>query len=606
MKIIPVDFETHGIENRPDYPPVPVGVATKLGGKNVYLAWGHPSGNNCIKSEAIKILRDIFSNHVPVFHNAAFDLAVALKHMGQKMPKHGFHDTLFLAYLNDPRDPSLSLKPLSEKYLGLKPMEQTKLLAWIEENVFEPRGWKVTKSNPLAKYIALAPGDLVAPYAIGDIVRTEKLFKYFKHLVDTPAYLREKQVLPIFELMSDRGLMTDTQALKRDCKKWVKSQKEVEISIRKSLKSPDLNIDSNTELADAMEATDKVSHWIYTDKGNRSTSSDNLKLVCTDQALKDDLALYSKLGTFINTFALPWIESGEKNNGLIYPTYNQVRSPDEFGGMRGGTRTGRPSSSNPNLFNVPSDPYDEDKEWTKLLPALRKYIVPRPGNCFINRDYSQQEVRILAHYEGGSLSRAFQENPKLDVHVLVQQKIREITGIALERRPVKVLNFGMIYGMGAKGTAEKLGIYIEEAKVLIAAHKKALPGVADLSNTLKKIVNRGEPISTWGGREYYVEEYKIVGNQKRTFEYKMLNYLVQGSAADVTKQAMIQVDFACDSSIILQVYDEIMCEVPIEDVHRYMRRMQQGMESIDISIPMLTDGKWSAKSWGHCKPYKDK
>lgn len=176
-KLIPADFETAGIEGRPVYPPVPVGVAIRYP-KWQYLAWGHPTENNCTKKEAKKILKEIWADHIPIFHNAAFDLEVALEHMGLKYPKHGYHDTLFLAYLHDPRDKTLSLKPLAEKYLEMPPNDQLRLKNWILKNVFEPNGWKETKKNPWGKYICLAPGKLVGKYAISDIKMTWNLYNY--------------------------------------------------------------------------------------------------------------------------------------------------------------------------------------------------------------------------------------------------------------------------------------------------------------------------------------------------------------------------------------------------------------------------------------------
>lgn len=178
MKIVPVDFETEGIEDRPNYPPKPVGVAVKWP-RYKYLAWGHPTGNNCTKVEAGKVLREIWRTTTPVFHHAAFDIAVAMKYFKLPMPRNGYHDTLFLAYLHDPRDATLSLKPLADKYLDMPPEEQEVLNEWILQNVFIANGKKPTKKDPLGKYICLAPGKLVAKYAIGDIARTERLFKFF-------------------------------------------------------------------------------------------------------------------------------------------------------------------------------------------------------------------------------------------------------------------------------------------------------------------------------------------------------------------------------------------------------------------------------------------
>ena len=137
-KIATIDFETFKIQNRPEYPPKPVGVAIIEPGKAPkYMAWGHPEGNNCTKRQAHLALRHLYNNYRILCHNAKFDLEIAEKHFDLPLiPKFGFEDTLFLAFLNDPRDKSLSLKPLADKYLDMEPEEQTKLYDWIQSHVF--------------------------------------------------------------------------------------------------------------------------------------------------------------------------------------------------------------------------------------------------------------------------------------------------------------------------------------------------------------------------------------------------------------------------------------------------------------------------------------
>jgi len=618
MRIIPVDAETIGIEDRPVYPPKPVGVALKLP-RNKYMAWGHPVENNCTKGQVRKALMEVWKNHIPLFHNAAFDIEVLCTEFDLPYPKNGYHDTLFLAYLHDPRDKDLSLKPLADKYLDMPPDEQDRLNEWILENIFIPQGKKPSKKDPLGKYIALAPGKLVGKYAIGDIVRTEKLFKYFMAYIKErgmlDAYMREIKVMPVFEGMSKRGLRVALPKLKKDVKIWTGLQDDVAKSIRRKLKCKDLNIGSGPQLAKALDKADKIYYWTMTKpsrtfpKGQRSTSIPNLIEGCSDKKLIEQLNLHSVLGTYISTFGEAWIQKATDSGGHLYPTFNQVRSPGDYSGMRGGTRSGRPSSSNPNLFNVPRNPYDEDRPWTGVLPKIRSYIIPEKGMTFLNRDYMQQEVRILAHFEEGALYRAFLEDPTMDVHNFVGDLIYTVTGVRYPRKFIKTINFGMVYGMGVPGLMKKLGCSDEEARALKAAHQQALPAVKDLSKDIKKISKGGEPIYTWGGREYYVEEPRKIEGRMRDFYYKLLNYLIQGSSAECTKEAMILVDdiykHETDCYLTLQVYDELMSQCPKGDVKRIMKLKKDAMESIKFDVPMLTDGKTSSVSWGALKDYKD-
>lgn len=604
-KINYVDFETEAIEKRPVYPPKPVGVALEINGKPKYLAWGHPTENNCTKAEAKKILRKVFKENICVFHNAAFDIEVAVKHLGLKPPKD-FEDTLFLAYLSDPRDTSLALKPLAEKYLGMPPDEQEELQEWILENVFKKNKKKPTKKDPLGAHIAEAPGKLAGRYAIGDIVRTKKLFNLYRidikdrGMVD--AYTREKLCMPIFEEMSEVGVKVSVAKLRKDSKVWIKENEIRGKWICKRLKVKSLEvIDSSKQLAEALDKAGKILHWILTEKGNRSTARDNLMKVCTDKKLIEQLGKYSKMKTFISTFALPWLKTASEHGGRVYPSFNQVRSTDDAGKGRG-TRTGRPSSFNPNFLNVPRNQEDPD------LPNMRDYIIPDEDSSFVLRDYSQQELRILAHYEEGKLYQAYKDDVTMDAHDLVGKLITEATGHEYKRKDVKIVNFGVVYGMGVPGIAMKTESSAEEARELKKAHGLALPGVKELAKEITKHCKKGNPITTWGGREYYVEEPKIIKGQKRDFYYKLLNYLVQGSAADCTKEAMIRADKGLKKiggRLVLQVYDEILACVPKGMEKEGHRILKQAMESVEFDVYMLSDGKTGKKSWGSAVKYKD-
>jgi DNA polymerase-1 len=261
----------------------------------------------------------------------------------------------------------------------------------------------------------------------------------------------------------------------------------------------------------------------------------------------------------------------------------------------------------PNLQNV----IRSDKD--PRVPVLRDYIVPTPYyKAFAQRDFSQQELRLLAHYEDGPFLRSYMENPDQDGHVLVKGLIQETTGIVLDRRPVKDLNFGLIYGQGLALTAEKLRVPREEAKRLRNAHAQSLPGLPVLQDMLKERERSNEPIWTWGGRRYFCEKPKFIKGRLWTFGYKMLNKLIQGSAADVTKQAMINYDslgrIAEENPMLLQVHDEMILGLAKSDVahamrvHCALRDAMLGMEG--IAVPMKSDGKLGTKSWHQMKKIK--
>ncbi len=609
-RIIPVDFETEAIQKRPMYPPKPVGVAIKINGKRKYFAWGHPQENNCTRMEAKKVLLYVFKNHVPLFHNAAFDIEVGMRYLQLPFPRIGYHDTLFLAFLSDPRADSLSLKSLAENLLGMPPDEQTKLHSWILENVFEPNSVRPTKKNPLAAHIAEAPGRLVGTYAVGDIVRTEKLFEHLMPQIKSrgmlAAYEREKLCLPIFEGMSTKGLKIKTRKLKKHLAEWKIGQEKREQWIRKRLKTPGLEINSSRQLANALAKTGSVADadWIMTaptktfPQGQRSTKRKTLLKICRDKKLTAALALHGVFSTYIAVFAEAWLATADVYSGRVYPSFSQVRSADEHKGAMRGSRTGRPSSNHPNFLNVPRN------QENPLLPNLRDYIAPDDGHVFLIRDYSQQELRVLAHFEEATLLAAYIKNPEMDVHSYVGKLIYKTTGVKYPRSYIKTISFGILYGMGTALLGDSLDISNEEANQLKNHYYKTLPGVAQLNKNLIQRSKLGGAITTWGGREYFAEPPKIIGGQRRDFYYKQLNYLIQGSAADCTKEAMVAVDEKIKplgGRIVLQIYDEIVTSVPVEVAKEAMAAQKIGMESVAFKVKMLTTGKIGKKSWGEAK-----
>lgn len=629
MEKIVLDFETYGIEDRPNYPPRPVGLAVRRKGRSQYMAFGHPEENNCEESKVADFLKSVWGKHCLVFHNGAFDMEVAAARYSLPIlrdPKL-WDDTLILAYLHDPRDPSLSLKPLADKYLDMPPEEQDRLKDWILANVPEAK----KKPSTWGAYIALAPGKLVGDYAIGDVERTWRLYNYF--MADLKGedrmkdwYAKEKRLIPIKIGMESGGIRAASNRLKKDIPKFKSVLTDVESGIRRRLKISKkwerenckdgvFNPNSTDQLASALDHSGKVSEWIMTPAGNRSTSRANLEQVCTDKKLIEMLALQGVLTTYLGTFLEPWLRISDANGGYIHPSFNTVRSTDEYGGKRGvGTRTGRLSSSNPNFQNIPADVSGSKhapiltilaallkKEGVNFI-GLRDYLVPDDGCVFIGRDYSQQELRILAHYEDGVLLQMYRQDPNMDIHTVVQKLVHEIIGILFPRKAVKETNFGIIYGMGAEKIGWKADVDEDTARKLKSAVLRAVPGIKDVSSELTRLARQGMPIYTWGGRRYYVEEPKKIKGQLREFYYKLLNLLIQGSAADCTKEAMLACDESFnDARLVLQVHDELLGCAPKSSAKREMKIMKDCMESVKFDVPMLTEGKMGAVSWARMR-----
>lgn len=622
--IIAVDFETHAIGARPrQYPPEPVGVAVYGDGYSArYLAWGHPQGNNSTVGEAKKLLKELWRECAVVFHHSAFDCEVGTEWLGLTIPEE-YHDTLFLAFLIDPRSEELSLKPLAERYLGIKSKERDALKSWIEENI------QIEKGQNWGAYISLAPGELVGRYAVGDVTRTYKLFKVMmKEILRLDrqhppaegqqsmliAYRREIALMPVILKMESAGIPINVKRLEKDLPEWGRRKVSIDKWIVRQLggarqvnkfakAGEKFNVGSSPQLARALGAAGKVSHWVMTPKGNPSVAKKALEQVVTDKKLLEAIQRRTILETYIDTYGKKWLTHHDAE-GCVHPRINQVRNRESDTAGLAGTRTGRLSYSD-SWHGVPSP----DRRPFKDLPNLREYIVPRKGQVILQRDYTQQEFRILAHYEAGPLLARYQKNPFIDMHEEAKNMIKGLTGIEFDRRPVKDTGFGLIYGMGLESLARRMKQDKETAKTLKTAYLQAIPGLPRLIAEIKRRCGRDEPIRTWGGRLYWVEPSKLDehGNL-RNFDYKMVNVLIQGSAADCTKEAMIRTDAALDHDmrLVLQVHDELLGLVYKEHLHRAMKLLREAMESVEFDVLMLSDGKWSAKSWGAVTKYEDK
>lgn len=240
------------------------------------------------------------------------------------------------------------------------------------------------------------------------------------------------------------------------------------------------------------------------------------------------------------------------------------------------------------LQQVPRAPKDD-------MPNLRNFIVADEGYVLVGRDFNSQEVRVAAHFAEGAILEAYKQNPRLDSHTFVQNIIREKLGVELERHVVKTISFLKLYGGGPKAAAAQLDISEFEASQFFAAYDKALPEFKELAKDVERHVKSNGWLRTWGGRLYGVEQSKIVNGRRREFYYKLLNVLVQGSSADMTKHAMIRYhyhkDRHPDSRIMLTIHDEIVLHCPEHVAEEEMERLRWAMDEIHgWDVPLLSDG----------------
>ncbi len=597
------DFETEAIAgNTTAKPPKPVGLAYKLSERaGQYLAWGHPTGNspNAFDKARAVLLKAIAAKMPMLAHHSKFDIAVAMKHMDipfDKVDPLLIHDTEFLLFLHDPYASTFSLKPSSERILGIPPDEQDALKQWILAHVPE-----ATEKN-FGAYISKAPASVVGPYAIGDVDRTYALYKKLYPLVPKAAYERELLLRPILMESEGRGILCDYERLECDMADLEAALLRCDETLHDEL--GDYDDSKPTTLADALERAGKIGQWVLTPTGKRSTSRDNLEKAIADESILRLLQYRGALGHLLSNFGRPWIAFCKDFKGRLHPEWNQVRQ------MRGdskdtkGTKTGRLSCSAPNFQNMPNEYEIVIPKGFPPLPLMRQYMLADEGMMWLKRDYSQQELRILAHFSEGRLYDRYKEDPRIDAHVETSGLITEYTGLTLPRKHVKITGFSVIYGAGLNSLAEQMGVSYSEAQQVRAAYFKALPEVSSLMRECSARGKSGGTILTWGGREYPVEPSRIKEGRYMDFSYKLLNYLIQGSAGDCTKESLIR--WSQDrgaGQFLATVHDENNIQVPKSNWKTGMKLLQNAMESIEFDVRMLSDGFYGT-DWANLKECK--
>ena len=617
-EVATVDFESLPInfDGRPDYPPTPVGVSIKLGHKkSKYYGFGHPTGrNNCTYSDARSALGDVWESGRPIlFHHEKFDVAIAEEEMGmERLPWDRYHDTMHMLYLHNPRARTYSLKPTAEDLLGEKPEERDALIDWLVENQPIPdRKLKPTgKKTYAGAYVAWCPGDIAGVYACGDTDRTFDIARLvYSDMVKRGmqrAYDVERRLFPHLLNMEQQGIRVDLKRLTRDVEKYSKVMKKLDRWLYKKLKikaDEEINpntgnsvLDSSALLAKYLVRSKcaKEEDFGVTKTGKMQTNKDALTNAIKDKQLLNVLKYRTQLNTCLNMFMKNWLRTAVRSGGFIYTQWHATRDGDY------GTKTGRLSST-PNFQNI-------SKEFTKLfngkglprspfplppLPLVRDYIIAYDDDhILIDRDYSQQELRILAHFEGGQLMDSYLADPWLDLHDHARELINNMLRKNFPRKHIKNQAFGLLYGMGVGKMAEKNGTTVEEAKLVKEAYLDIFPGLKKMYAIMKQRAKDNEPIYTWAGREYYCEEPRYIDGKYRTFDYRLFNLLIQGSAADCTKLATAQY---CEAKpdhhrLHLITHDQLVASVPKDEVHKGMKIMRESMESVKFDVPMLTEG----------------
>jgi len=365
------------------------------------------------------------------------------------------------------------------------------------------------------------------------------------------------RLMPVINRMERRGINLDGPRLQRDTDMYWGILEEIDDRIQAKLGKVD--IDSNADLVLALQKIG-YTEFLTTPKGRLSVSKESLNFALRrgDNELLGLLLVRGALATSLRTFLQPWCVQYQRN-GRLFLRWNQFRNYTDTG-----ARTGRLSSS-PNLQNIPVE-WEELRETLKRigfelwfeLPSIRSYIIPDTGMVFVGGDYKAQEMRLLAHFSQGILLDAVRAKPDDDIHAVAAQ----IAGVP--RRVAKTLGFAVLYGAGVGRIAESLNIGVAEAARIKEQYLRALPDIKRFQKAQTDIGKQGGYVETLNGRKYYTDPtIKVINGRVIDYSYKLVNYKIQGSAADQTKKAMINYDDEDEGELVLSVHDQLVAQVPI-------------------------------------------
>jgi DNA polymerase I-like protein with 3'-5' exonuclease and polymerase domains len=604
-----LDFETHPIiDGR--LPPKPVGLAYAMDDGPVRYIGRHKNGEPRAREMRGALLK---AWHDPqsalIGHGIAFDLAVARHHLDLPSPRAQVHDTMVQAFLLDPFARDLGLKEICQRY-GIAPKERDALREYLQKH------HGVRASVRWGREIHRAPDSRIAPYAKADVRITRTLYRRqtAQLLALRPsdpriradavmtAYRRECDLLLVLVEMRLAGLPIDESGLRVACERWTLELHACERWLRERL---GFGIDDKLTRAQkvmaAAEARGLVTRAPRTEKGNYQSNLEALEASDLDRTFLAVWRARMQRQKAISTYALPWLLALEANgDGRLHCEWLGTRGTEA--GRRWGARTGRMASS-PNLQNIPKAMEVEYETPPELKlgppPQLRQFIRPPVATVILQRDYSQQELRVLAHYEDGDLRKLYMREPRADVHEHTRLLIQSRAGLILKRDQTKTTGFSILYGTGVRGLARRLKVSEDEATDIRRAYYRALPGIKTVDGGLRKLAAEGKPYWTWGGRPYHVETTKETfegwGHTSvvtRTWEYKALNYLIQGSSADCTKEAMLRYWRHPErrGQLVSSIHDELWVLCSEAEASAEMDLLRQCMESVEFSVPMLTDG----------------
>jgi len=483
-------------------------------------------------------------------------------------------DTMLAGYLLDPAAANYPLRGLCERYLGTDVLGET--TAETEDQLFSEDPWRETAAEAAA--VAL-----LAPVLEEQIDR-----QGLRSLLEDV----ELPLSSVLARMEARGVRLDVEYLD-DMAEGVRDRMATLKADVYTQAGREFNLNSPPQLREVLYGELGLQPGKKTPKGELSTDASVLEKLRDAHPIVDALLSWRELDKLNSTYleALPKLV--DPRDGRVHTSFNQAVAA-----------TGRLSSSNPNLQNIPVR--------SELGRQIRKAFVPgEPGQVLLVADYSQIELRILAHLSGDEgLRGAFEAGE--DIHAATAAKVFDlpIEHVDVElRRRAKAVNYGLAYGMNAWGLAQRLDITPDEAQEIMDGYFEGFPKIHDYLRAQVDRARRDGFTETLLGRRRYIPELTSGNRRLQSLgERQALNAPIQGSASDVFKMAMIEVATALrvhpelDCHILLTVHDELVFEVPEAGVDAACEAVRQRMEhAVELDVPLEADIAWGP-NWADAAP----
>jgi len=527
--------------------------------------------------DALRALKPMLEDPavLKIGQNIKYDLSVFATHNINVAP---IDDTMLLSYVLNAGKHNHGMDTLSERYLQHNTIPFKEIAG-------------TGKSQVTFDRIAL---DKATEYAAEDADITLRLWQVFKPQLRTEKVMTvyetlERPLVPVLAHMEQEGIKVDRDHLSRLSSDFSQRMAALEAEAYEQA-GREFNIGSPKQLGEILFDEMGLEGGKKTKTGAWQTDADVLEgLAAEGHGLPRTIVDWRTLSKLRSTYTEALQAAINPDTGRVHTSYSMAVA-----------QTGRLSSTDPNLQNIPVRTEEGRK--------IREAFVAEKGNVLVSADYSQIELRILAHIADiDALKDAFKEG--LDIHAMTAS---EMFGVPIEgmdpmvRRQAKAINFGIIYGISGFGLARQLGIPQSEASEYIKTYFKRFPGIRAYMDETKAFAKEHGYVTTAYGRKINLSGIKSKGPQRSFAERQAINAPIQGSAADIIKRAMIRMPdvlakAGLSARMLLQVHDELVFECPEAEADKLIETVKTTMQgaagpSLQLSVPLVVDAR-AASNW---------